>query len=634
MTAELDDTVFLASDGRTGIDTPMSETTATDTTEDSPLLANAPLLAQALTAADVGWWTWNRDEQRIHWPDDVVPLFEHSTEPLEYGSFLSVVHPEDRERVDDRWTAVLEGKSHDIEYRLVVDGETHWVRQRVKTETRTDGTMVRALGVVQEITDRKRRERELQSFREAVEHSGHAIYWTDRDGTIQYVNPAFEATTGYAREEVIGETPAILNSGEHDETFYEEMWETITSGDVWSSEITNEHADGEQYVVDQTIAPIGTADDEIERFVAVNRDVTERKERERELEVLRQSVEAAPLSIVLTDPSQKDNPIVYVNEAFEELTGYPAAEAIGRNCRFLQGDNPDPDRLVALDEAVRNETQASVELRNYRKDGTMFWNRVTVTPIHDDEGNVIRYLGTQQDVTRRKQREQRLMVLTRVLRHNLRNKLTAVTGYVSAIEQELDELDRPQSGGPGTEWFPDRIRTRLERIHRNATELASLGEKSREFQQVLEGPRRSDRVDLGPILADLESTYREEFPEATIQVAETDATVSGDKDAFTLAIDELVKNALSHSGEETPHVTVTVSESDGDRVSISVTDTGPGIPEMERTVITENEESPLLHGSGFGLWMVNWLVARLGGNVDISENEPTGTVVTVTLPTP
>ena len=125
---------------------------------------------------------------------------------------------------------------------------------------------------------------EQRLFRRAVEAAGHSIYFTDENGVIQYVNPAFEAMTGYSAEEAVGKTPRILKSGEHDEEFYEQLWETILGGDVWRNELVNERKSGEQYVVDQTIAPVTDAAGEITHFVAINVDITDRYEYERELE--------------------------------------------------------------------------------------------------------------------------------------------------------------------------------------------------------------------------------------------------------------------------------------------------------------------------------------------------------------
>lgn len=129
----------------------------------------------------------------------------------------------------------------------------------------------------------RRHAKQLRVFQQAVEHAGHNIYLTTPTGRIEYANPKFEEQTGYDQDEVIGATPRILKSGEHDETFYEEMWETILAGDVWHSEIVNERKDGSQYHLNQTIAPVTDEDGEIEHFIAINNDITELKEYEARL---------------------------------------------------------------------------------------------------------------------------------------------------------------------------------------------------------------------------------------------------------------------------------------------------------------------------------------------------------------
>lgn len=137
----------------------------------------------------------------------------------------------------------------------------------------------------------RKRELRLQKFRRAVESSGHSIYFTDADGVIEYVNPAFEKITGYTAEEAVGENARILQSGEHDDGFYQDLWKTILDGDVWRNEVINERKDGERYVVDQTVASVTDDDGEVTHFVAVNADVTERKEQERELRLQNERLE-------------------------------------------------------------------------------------------------------------------------------------------------------------------------------------------------------------------------------------------------------------------------------------------------------------------------------------------------------
>ena len=123
----------------------------------------------------------------------------------------------------------------------------------------------------------------LRTFRKAIEHAAHAIFLTDSDGTITYANPAVQTVTGYDRDEIIGENPSLWKSGEHDEAFYEEMWETILDGRVWDGQIVNERKDGTRTWVDMTIAPIVGDDGNVDQFVAVDTDITERRRRKEKI---------------------------------------------------------------------------------------------------------------------------------------------------------------------------------------------------------------------------------------------------------------------------------------------------------------------------------------------------------------
>jgi PAS domain S-box-containing protein len=147
------------------------------------------------------------------------------------------------------------------------------------------------VALVDDVTEHKQRERDRRMFREAVEHAGHVVMLTDVDGTIEYVNPAFEATTGYSAAEAVGKRPSILKSGEHDDEFYRDLWETILSGDVWRGELTNRRKNGDHYQIAQTVAPIRDGDGDIDGFVAVNTDITDKKRYESQLERERDRLE-------------------------------------------------------------------------------------------------------------------------------------------------------------------------------------------------------------------------------------------------------------------------------------------------------------------------------------------------------
>ena len=122
--------------------------------------------------------------------------------------------------------------------------------------------------------------------------------------------------------------------------------------------------------------------------------------------LLDRAVAASSNGIVITDPKRPDDPIVYVNPAFERISGYPVDEVLGLNCRFLQGQDRDQPALDELRAALRDERESRVVLRNYRKDGTPFWNELYVSPVHDEEGTLTNFVGVQNDITERRRIEE------------------------------------------------------------------------------------------------------------------------------------------------------------------------------------------------------------------------------------
>ena len=157
------------------------------------------------------------------------------------------------------------------------------------------------------------------------------------------------------------------------------------------------------------------------------------------------AINEAPLGVSICDPSLPDYPLVYVNDAWEEITGYDREEVLGRNPRILQGPKTDPEAVEALATAFENETSVTVELRNYRRDGTPFWNELTLAPIHDRNGDLFLYVGFQDDVTSRKNAEElareRAVRLTEE-KQALRRILSRVNGLVNEITQILVEEQR------------------------------------------------------------------------------------------------------------------------------------------------------------------------------------------------
>ncbi len=154
------------------------------------------------------------------------------------------------------------------------------------------------------------------------------------------------------------------------------------------------------------------------------------------------AVDHAPLGVSLSDPSLSDNPIVYVNKMWQEVTGYDEDEILGRNPRILQGPETDPETVETLSTAIQNEVPITVEIRNYRADGTPWWNELTVAPVRNDDGEIVNYVGFQHDVTNRKRAEalaeERAEKLTEE-KAALNRILERVSGLLNEIAQALVE---------------------------------------------------------------------------------------------------------------------------------------------------------------------------------------------------
>ncbi|AGN01871.1 GAF sensor signal transduction histidine kinase [Salinarchaeum sp. Harcht-Bsk1] len=220
----------------------------------------------------------------------------------------------------------------------------------------------------------------------------------------------------------------------------------------------------------------------------------------------------------------------------------------------------------------------------------------------------LQHAHQQAETTRR---ANSITVLSRVLRHNLRNDMTFVRGRVASL---IDEIDADSSD--------------LEQLVEAVDEIIELSDKARKLEMVVSTQFEQEEVALGTTLERAITNATSTDGPASVELTGEVTTSITAMPSLELALTELVENAVKHSGPE-PTVTVTVSAENG-TVTIAVADDGPGLPESERRVIADGSETPLVHGSGLGLWMVYWIVDNHDGAIEIDVED--GTTVTVTLP--
>ncbi|MFW6321417.1 MAG: PAS domain S-box protein [Halohasta sp.] len=253
-----------------------------------------------------------------------------------------------------------------------------------------------------------------QRFERLFNATNDAIFVVDpTDTRIAECNPAASALVGRSRTALLGTTIDEILSAEGDRTVTAFLTSVVETGEGWTDEFVCRDHDGDRRQVEISATTFEDADGSSVLFSI--RDVTERKRYQAELELKTKAIEGAPVGITISDPSRPDNPLIYANEGFEAITGYSAAEIVGRNCRFLQGPDTSQGSVDRMRSAIDNAESVVVELRNYRKDGSQFWNRVTIAPVTDDDGAVVNYIGFQEDITDRKERERDLQLFRKAV---------------------------------------------------------------------------------------------------------------------------------------------------------------------------------------------------------------------------
>lgn len=349
------------------------------------------------------------------------------------------------------------------------------------------------------------------------------------------------------------------------------------------------------------------------RLLGVVTDVTERKQRERLLRRAERAIEASGHAVYITEP---DGTITYANPAFEQVTGYAPAEVYGRDPSMLNSGEQDDEYFDELWATLEAGKRWDEELVNRRKDGDRYHAAQTIAPITDATGTIEGFVAIQTDITDHKDRLQQLQVMDRVLRHNLHNVMNVIMGRADLIRDAA------------TGQVADDATTILEQ----SEELLDMTDKQRRITRVLSAEPSPTTVDDVDMLGHIEDAARRAHPEAALTVDLPDRAFATVTDGIELAVEELVDNAMVHHDRDPPEVAVTVLAT-ADTVTVRVADAGPGIPEIERRIVTgEQEIAPLYHGSGLGLWLVWWTVQRSRGSLAFQGNEPRGSVVTVSLP--
>ncbi|WP_420131265.1 histidine kinase famiy protein [Rhodopseudomonas sp.] len=356
------------------------------------------------------------------------------------------------------------------------------------------------------------------------------------------------------------------------------------------------------------------------------------------------AVETTRMPMIVTDPRQSDNPIIFANRAFLEMTGYGLSEIVGNNCRFLQGPDTDRDSVAIVREAIANRRDVAVEILNYRKNGAAFWNALFISPVYNRDGELVYFFASQLDVSRRRDAETSLVQaqkmeaigqLTGGIAHDFNNLLQVIIGYADTLQSATDTM-------------APRHQRAVENIRSAATRAATL------TQQLLSFARKQ-RLDSRPINLN-------NMIEALVQLARrtlgenVDVQVKTQSDLWNSRIDQTqaevallnlfvnARDAMPNGGTLTIRTeNKDIAEEDtlqfgvprgGSYVVLKVTDTGNGIsPDILKRVtepfFTTKEEGK---GTGLGLAMVYGFTRQSGGSTHIYSEIGHGTTVQLLFP--
>jgi PAS domain S-box-containing protein len=363
------------------------------------------------------------------------------------------------------------------------------------------------------------------------------------------------------------------------------------------------------------------------------------------------AIQNSTSGLTIADATQPDMPLVYINPAFERITGYSIQEAMGRNCRFLQGDDRDQPGLDKLRAAIREGRNATVVLRNYRKDGSLFYNELRLSPIYDRQGRLTHFVGVQTDISERMQVElerERLLEQEREtverlrqvdhmksqflanMSHELRTPLNSIIGYSEVL---LDGTD-----GAMSEEAQEDVRI----IHSSGRHLLAVINDILDLAKIEAGEMRMDReyVRLPEMVDEIVRSAQvlvKDKPVALRWIEDDPVeTVYADPVRLRQIIMNLVSNAAKFT--EQGSVTIRYGLDSASHAYISVTDTGIGIDETHLGEIFEQfrqvdgSSTRRAGGTGLGLTITRHLVRMHGGEITVSSKPGAGSTFRFTVP--
>ncbi len=525
--------------------------------------------------------------------------------------------------------------------------------------------------------------------------SGVIITHSDPMRAAIYANRRFREITGWSADD-LKKLPALKLFNDNNEQL-DDLRQVAVSGGT--ATVTHEDArkDGKSFQHRQSVSAMYDAEGKISHFIGIHDDVSSEIEEARRLEealqrsqLYAQALDSAASGVVITDPRLPDNPIIYVNRRFTEMTGYSREEAVGQNCRFLNARERNQPELKKLRDALASTVEVDVQLRNFRKDGSLFHNRLRISELHDAAGAVTHFIGVQNDVTemvaaqeRQERMQAELVTASRLagmgevaagVLHNVGNVLNSLGVSAETLQAKLrgsrvgslakavalmnehrERIGEFMSEDPRGRKLPDYFRDLAVQMEKeNADSRAEVDSIRQNLDHVARtiASQQShakqggiqDENSLADVL-DVAASLTFMDPHAAIEVDKQYEDMRPfliDRHRLMQVLINLMRNArhavLAPEALGDRRVIIrlwTEQHAEGPRAMMSVKDSGVGISEEGLKKIFSFGFTTKKTGNGYGLHSSANLMAEMGGGINVSsEGLGRGACFTLWLPLP
>ena len=545
---------------------------------------------------------------------------------------------QDQAAFESLWATIMTGRAWKGE--LVnrrKDGSEYFEEQTITPVQGEDGSISHFIAIKQDVSARKASEARLRMLSQAVEQSPNMVVITNASGEVEFVNPNFTRMTGYSAEEVLGRTPLILQSDLNPAQVFEEIRETIRSGQVWRGELVDQKKDGLLFWEKLAIAPVFDHRGVISHFVASSEDVT----KARQMEEVRQRLSLAlEQSTDATAILELDGTVVYANPALHRVLNFTDGGVIGEPISTILDDPKAPGRLTEMIAQVRQGIpwKGRHNIRTAKGE-----NRIldgSLSPVRNPDGVISGLVVVFRDVTREIEQGRQLLQAQKMdslgalaggVAHDFNNILTAILACTEMIDWQL-EPDSP-------------IRSKLEIIYQATQQARELN------RQILSFSRQSEEkripFDLSGVTREAAHLLKSTLAK-NILLQETIAPaiwVDGDPAQAYQVVLNLAINGCQAIGSKPGQLTLSLGERElgeadalplpvGRYAELCIRDSGSGMDSqtLERIFEPFFTTKKAGEGTGLGLSVVHGIVHASGGHIRIESTPGRGTSFWVYLP--